>query len=907
MKWFLLLGAVLAVSAVDRAKFRRCIDTAFCRRHREDKSLTDYKIVSNSLKFNDTALHAILKNKENSLVLDIVALKDSTIRLVIDEFEGKEARVRTRWQPLDALAKAEPEQQKIKKSEVGKEESWFETEDGHKVVVQHKPFRVDLYAKGTLVTTINSRNWLRFEHFRKGKKTKDGDGFWEEKWGDHKDMKPHGSSSVSVDIALLGFKMAYGLPEHSETYALRSTNNYEPYRLYNLDVFEYEINNPMALYGSVPYLAATNPRRTLGVLWLNPSETWVDYDISRADLGVVGKLVETEDERADRIPQINTRFISETGLIDVFFFLGPKPHDLFRQYSKLTGVTPVPPQFSLGYHQCRWNYKDEKDVREVIAKFDENEIPMDVIWLDIEHTDEKRYFTWDKEKFPEPKQMVEDVAKKGRKMVLIVDPHIKKDKNYTIYKEARKKGFLVKELGGKKTFVGNCWPQDSVYIDFTNPEARKWWSEKFALDKYEGTTEDVHIWNDMNEPSVFNGPEITMPKDLVHYDDREHREVHNMYGFYQHEATHNGLIQRSERKLRPFVLTRAFFAGSQRTAAVWTGDNAATWEHLKASIPMLLTLSTAGIPFVGADVGGFFKDTDPELLVRWAQAGAFQPFFRAHAHTDTKRREPYLLDENFRAAYKKAIETRYKFLPYIYTIFYEHSKNGKPVMRPHWLELVEDEVGYDEDRQWLVGNAILVKPTLEAGETRTSVYLPGKREIWYEFDTGKARPSPGAMQIETPIDKIAVFQRGGTIIPIREMDGPRASLAETKADPVSLYIGLNNRGDSANGTIYLDDGETFAYEKGEFAFWGFTFKKEHDYLFTITSKNLDKKGKLESEILIDKIYLRGVKFYPQTAHIYLDDFVPEDLPFEHDRDSQQIVISNVGAYLTKEWKIDLHG
>ncbi|CAJ0939551.1 unnamed protein product, partial [Mesorhabditis belari] len=352
--------------------------------------------------------------------------------------------------------------------------------------------------------------------------------------------------------------MAYGLPEHSETYALRSTNNYEPYRLYNLDVFEYEINNPMALYGSVPYLAATNPRRTLGVLWLNPSETWVDYDISRADLGVVGKLVETEDERADRIPQINTRFISETGLIDVFFFLGPKPHDLFRQYSKLTGVTPVPPQFSLGYHQCRWNYKDEKDVREVIAKFDENEIPMDVIWLDIEHTDEKRYFTWDKEKFPEPKQMVEDVAKKGRKMVLIVDPHIKRTKNYTIYKEARKK-----RLSGER-----AWWEENSRWQLLAP-GLVW------LDKYEGTTEDVHIWNDMNEPSVFNGPEITMPKDLVHYDDREHREVHNMYGFYQHEATHNGI----------------------------SSDT----SHA----------ATAGIPFIEARVA-----------YEWAQAGwLFQPFF----------------------------------------------------------------------------------------------------------------------------------------------------------------------------------------------------------------------------------------------------------------------------------------
>lgn len=310
-----------------------------------------------------------------------------------------------------------------------------------------------------------------------------------------------------------------------------------------------------------------------------------------------------------------------------------------QQFTRLTGTAALPRQFAIAYHQCRWNYNDQADVASVDAGYEEHDIPYDVLWLDIEHTDNKKYFTWDAHKFPDPVGMQEALAVKARKvraraqtvrggvnarapdqMVTIIDPHIKRHTGYSIYDEATAQGLFVKDQDGND-FDGWCWPGtanelssapaagavcvahpapvagSSSWVDFTNPAAREWWASKFALDAYTGSTQSLFTWNDMNEPSVFNGPEVTMHKHLKHHGDVEHREVHNIYGFYQHMSTFEGLKRRDN--ARPFVLTRAFFAGTQRYGAIWTGDNKAEWDHLKMSVPMLLSLGVAGQTFVG--------------------------------------------------------------------------------------------------------------------------------------------------------------------------------------------------------------------------------------------------------------------------------------------------------------------
>lgn len=493
---------------------------------------------------------------------------------------------------------------------------------------------------------------------------------WEEKFGDHKDSKPYGPMSVGMDITFPKSRHLFGLPEHASSTVLKTTlgdgaHYKDPYRLYNLDVFEYELDETMALYGHVPLIVSQSVATgTAGVFWFNPTETFVD-------------VMEVDSEVST-----TTHWISESGVVDIFLMPGPNPTSLYRQYSKLTGTMSLPPMFSLGYHQCRWNYKDESDVYQVHGNFERFDYPYDVLWLDIEHTDGKRYFTWDKNTFPNPVEMQKKLASEGRRMVTIIDPHIKRDDNYHIHKEATSRGLYIKDKDGKKDYDGWCWPGSSSYLDFTEEKVRDWWASQFAYNKYQGSTSSLFTWNDMNEPSVFNGPEVSMQKDLRNLKGEEHREWHNLYGMLFHRATGEGLIRRNyEEDVRPFVLSRAFFAGSQQYGAIWTGDNKAEWSHLDISGPMLLSLNIAALSFVGADVGGFFGNPDAELFTRWMQAGAYQPFFRGHAHHDSKRREPWVFGDETLVRLRKATMERYALLPFWYTVFRQAGTSGMPVMR----------------------------------------------------------------------------------------------------------------------------------------------------------------------------------------------------------------------------------
>ncbi|KAH7705988.1 glycosyl hydrolase family 31 protein [Aphelenchoides avenae] len=408
----IFLLVIPLAAAVDRGNFKTCEQATFCTRHRKQTEKANYEVDPATVRANETAVEAELVSAVNRLKLAVVLLEDSSLRIQINEAGTP---LRPRFQPLLAL-NGEPKQKKLPAADTGKESTSFVTPEGHKIVVAHKPFRIDVFHGKELLFSVNSKQLLKFEHFREKKEgeTAEEEGFWEETFKSHRDSKPYGSSSVGLDVSFVGFKFLFGLPEHADSFALRTTTNGDPYRMYNLDVFEYELNNPMALYGSVPYVVAHNKEHSLGALWLNAAETWVDIASSTADKGVLASLVDQFRSSKD-VPEMSAHFISESGVIDLFLLLGPKPNDLFRQYSALTGVYPLPPIFSVGYHQCRWNYNDEADVAAVHAGFDEHDIPMDAIWLDIEHTDGKRYFTWDPVKFANSKKMIEDVEAKVRK------------------------------------------------------------------------------------------------------------------------------------------------------------------------------------------------------------------------------------------------------------------------------------------------------------------------------------------------------------------------------------------------------------------------------------------------------------------------------------------------------------
>jgi alpha 1,3-glucosidase len=619
-----------------------------------------------------------------------------------------------------------------------------------------------------------------------------------------------------------------GLAEHATGLNLPSTrgvnNTYkEPYRLYNLDVFEYELNESMALYGSVPMTLTQSEIGATGSMLLNGAEMWID--VERAESG-----------------SLMTHWMVETGPIDLFLWVGRTLSDVHSMYMQLSGFPSLPSLPSLGYHQCRWNYNDQEDVASVDQGFDTHEIPYDFIWLDIEHTEGKRYFTWDSVKFPDPKPMIEGLGAKGRNLVTIVDPHIKKDQEYSVSADAARFGYFVKSASADPSvpntddYTGWCWPGDSNWIDFFNPQARKWWQSLFSFTRHIGSTPNLFTWNDMNEPSVFTGPEITMPKDARHFGDVEHRVVHNVYGQLQHRSTHEGQLFRSQESIgetstaqilkqldRPFVLSRAFFVGTQRWGAVWTGDNFAQWSHLAASQPMLLNLGISGIIFGGADVGGFFGNPDVELLVRWYEAGSLQPFFRGHAHIDTRRREPWLFGEETTNQIRLAIQRRYMLMPYLYTIFRESWRSGSIVMQPYIYAFPYDVKGWTIEDCHLIGSDLLVAPVLASGQVERTVYLPKAQAkglhagLWYFLgnDLSSALPEPmsggNSVTVSAPLGVLPLWARGGSAIFTR-LRSRRSTLA-SRTDPLALTVYLDNDGDSS-GHIVIDDGVSLAYLAG---------------------------------------------------------------------------------------------
>ena len=442
------------------------------------------------------------------------------------------------------------------------------------------------------------------------------------------------------------------------------------------------------------------------------------------------------------------------------------------------------------------------------------------------------------------------LAGKGRELVTIVDPHMKRDANWAVHTNALDKGYYVK-TAGDAVYEGWCWPGSVSYLDFLDPTVRQYWADQFALSRYSGSTQHLFVWNDMNEPSVFNGPEVTMPKDCRHLQSTvEHRDVHNVYGHFNLLSTAQGLRQRDSK--RPFVLSRSFFAGSQRHAAVWTGDNAAEWSHLAIATPMLLSLNVAGITFSGADVGGFFKDPDAELLTRWYQAAAWQPFFRGHAHIDTKRREPWLFGEPYTSHIRRAIKGRYALLPYLYTLFYLAHTTGVPVMRPLWAEFPQDESVYAEEGQFMLGDAFLVAPVTSAGASSVSVYLP--TGVWYDAHTQRS-VSAGSRSVPVTLDAIPVFLRGGRIV-VRK-DRARRSSQLMRFDPFTLVVALDAHL-HAEGTVFLDDGESFDYQQGAAAHRRLTLRGGKELRCEDASKHGGAASTYRNDARIERIVLLGL-------------------------------------------------
>lgn len=867
----------LAVS-VKHENFKTCDQSGFCKRNRQfaDNAArlgtqweTPYQIHPQSLAWDAGQLQATILKTINAngetvrLPLTISFLESGSARVTVDEEKRQKGEITLRHDS------------KARKERYNEAESWaivggldlsttagismfrdrtvikYGPENQFEAVITYKPFGIDFKRDDAVQVKFNDRGLFNLEHWRPkvdnpAPEVKEGEEapvapagedestWWDESFGGNTDTKPRGPESVALDITFPGYEHVYGIPEHAGQLSLKETrggsgNHEDPYRLYNADVFEYIMDSPMTLYGAIPFMHAHKKDSTVGVFWLNAAETWVDIIKEKEahnplSLGI-GSKTDTK-----------THWFSESGLIDVFVFLGPTAKEVTKAYGQLTGFSQLPQEFSIAYHQCRWNYNSDEDVKEVDRKMSKHQIPYDIIWLDIEYTDDKQYFTWDPLTFTNPLGMLKQLDESKRKLVAIIDPHIKNKDGYNVVEELKKKDLAVHNKDGN-IYDGWCWPGSSHWVDCFNPAAIKWWIGLFKYDAFKGSASNLFIWNDMNEPSVFNGPETTMPKDNLHHNNWEHRDVHNINGMTFHNATYQALLERKKGEIRrPFVLTRSFYAGSQRLGAMWTGDNQASWDHLAAAFPMIINNGIAGFPFAGADVGGFFGNPDKDLLTRWYQSGAFYPFFRGHAHIDTRRREPYLAGEPYTGIITQALRLRYALLPAWYTAFHEASVDGTPILRPNYFEYPSDESGFAIDDQFFVGESgLLAKPVVTKDATSVEIYLADE-EVYYDYFTYETYSGKGKHSIAAPLEKIPLLMQGGHVIPRK--DRPRRSSGLMKWDPYTLVIVLDKAG-QAKGTLYVDDGETFDFQQGAYIHREFSFANG-----VLESKDIGTKGKL---------------------------------------------------------------
>ncbi|CCH43501.1 alpha 1,3-glucosidase [Wickerhamomyces ciferrii] len=863
-QFFLLLTIYLhGAFAVKEYLFKKCAQSGFCNRNRHFASQvaenvdyqSRYSIDESTLNYieSDASIVGdIFKTVSDSTKIRfpfiINILENNNIRLRIDEdrsqikLENKLLK-KERYNEASKYAfNGEPKSStnyKFNQISNGKFSIVYGDKNQYEAIIYTTPFKIVVNYNGEEQLVLNDRSFLNIEHFR----TEDEndvnltpeESSFNSFHDDFKDSKDDslifGPESVALDVSFNGFKHVYGIPEHADTLSLKDTSESEPYRLYNVDIFEYETDSRLPMYGVIPFMVAHKVGLSAGIFWVNAADTYVD--IKKTENQVDNVLSSKTDTK--------THWISENGILDIVILIGETPTDVTKSYASLTGNVQLPQLFSLGYHQCRWNYNDEEDVLQITENFDKYDIPYDVIWLDVEYTDSKKYFTWKKELFPDPERMLNKLDETGRTLVAIIDPHLKTD--YEVSDEVIKQDIALKNNKGEP-FKGHCWPGESVWFDSFNPKSQKYWDHLFRNGTgLAGDATNFHIWNDMNEPSVFSGPETSSPKDLITYGDWEIRSDHNVYGLTFHEATYESLTKRFVNK-RPFILTRAYYSGSQRTASMWTGDNMSKWEYLKISLPMILTSNVVNMPFAGADVGGFFGNPSKELLTRWYQAGIWYPFFRAHAHIDSRRREPWVPGEPYTSHIRDALKIRYALLPLIYTKFYESSITGSPVVDPLFYITPENIKSFEIEDEFYFGG-LLVKPVTDEGAESVEIYIPDD-EIHYDYETYQTYQGEGDHHIEAPLGKIPILIRGGTITPRK--DRVRRSSKLMKYDPYTLVVALDSKGD-AKGTLYIDDGETFDYENGDYLYINFEVSN-NEIKSNVNSGSLNASNKVEKIIII---------------------------------------------------------
>ncbi|MFK7933248.1 MAG: glycoside hydrolase family 31 protein, partial [Saprospiraceae bacterium] len=632
------------------------------------------------------------------------------------------------------------------------------------------------------------------------------------------------------------------------------------------------------LYRAVPFYYGLHDKRAYGIFFDNTYKTAFDFAKTETD---------------------TVSFSAPGGEINFYYIHGPELLEVAQQYTDLTGRPELPALWALGFHQCRWSYFPEKRVHEVADDFRKHQIPCDAIYLDIDYMDGYRCFTWNNDHFPEPTQMIADLREKGFKTVVMIDPGIKEDPNYHVYQQMMEKGYQCKRTNGE-TMLGPVWPQECVFPDFTRAEVREWWS---GLYKELYVDNDIAgFWNDMNEPAVFKVTHKTFPDNVMHdYDGdlTDHRKAHNIYGQQMARSTYEGL-KKLKPNHRPIVITRATFSGGQRYACAWTGDNVASWEHLRLANIQCQRMALSGFSHIGTDIGGFVEKPTPELMLRWLQLGIFHPFFRVHSmgnnvdgageadadaveaamKIDRMDQEPWSFGEEFTVLNRQAIELRYQLLPYLYTAFARYSSTGVPVLRNLTTYDQHDEQTYGRELEFIFGKHTLVRSIvepmevekLEESEEQTKaedtvieapiggadcdIYLP--KGNWFNYWTGKQVAGNQQITVQKQLDKLPIYIKAGAVIPHYPV---MQYTNERPVDELTLKVYFSK--EKTLSELYEDAGEGYDYESGIYSLKTFTTQGT-DTSFTLAQT---KKGEWKDTYGKVKVEVYGLPFKAQRVEL----------------------------------------
>ena len=571
----------------------------------------------------------------------------------------------------------------------------------------------------------------------------------------------------------------FGLGEKSTPLDKRGRS----YVMWNTDPAGFDASTD-PLYQSVPFLLALRDGRSYGLFFDNTYRSSFDLGAETPDLYSFG---------------------AEGGELNYYFFSGPDPKQVIGRFTELVGRSPLPPRWAMGYIQSRYSYYPERRVRFIAENFRQRHIPCDGLFLDIDYMDGFRIFTWDKSRFPDAHGMLFDLRKEGFHVIAIVDPYVKVDPNYWVYRQGVAGGDFLKRADGT-LYTGAGWPGESAFPDFASAKVRAWWASLFRGQLEEGI---AGFLTDMNEPTIFkpSGHPATFDLDLLHqtdYGPLSHAQIHNVYGMLESAATRDGML-RVRPNERPLVITRATYAGGQRYAAQWSGDNWGTWDHLRLSMPMLMTMGLSGLEFSGADIGGIFPVPSPELYARWLEAGVFTPFCWTHSGGPGNL-EPWAFGNRLEEINRRSIELRYKLLPYVYNAFLQAAETGIPVMRPLLLEYPDDSTAIQQNDEFLFGDDLLIAPVTKDEDLRRDVYLP--RGAWYDFWTDRRTGGPQTMAVDAPLERIPIFVRGGAIVPSQQLT---QYSGQAVIDPLIFDIYPERQSSS---TYYEDDGISFDYQRG---------------------------------------------------------------------------------------------